>query len=67
MATSGGTISEAAKAAETGMESTKTMESLAGRSNYVSSNTMLGIPDPGAYAMSQAFSVAAEILSSNIK
>ena len=40
------------------MESTKTMNSLAGRSNYVGQSQMNGIPDPGAAVIAEAFTVA---------
>jgi hypothetical protein len=33
------------------MEKTKTMESLAGRSNYIQAERMMGVPDPGAFAV----------------
>lgn len=55
-------VSMSAKAALTGMESTKTMGSLAGRSNYVDENMMNGIPDPGAAVVAEAFAVAAVTL-----
>jgi hypothetical protein len=45
-------------AASKGMESTKTMGSLAGRSNYVDESRMNGIPDPGAAVIAEAFAVA---------
>ena len=44
------------------MESTKTMGSLAGRSNYVEESRMSGIPDPGAAVIAEAFAVASGIL-----
>jgi dihydroxyacetone kinase len=53
-----GGIETAAKRAEEGMSSTKTMASLAGRANYVAQERMEGTPDPGAYAMHIAFLVA---------
>jgi DAK2 domain len=43
------------------MESTKTMASLAGRSNYVDQQRMNGIPDPGAAVVAEAFETAANI------
>lgn len=55
-------ISVSAKAALLGMESTKTMGSLAGRSNYVDESIMDGIPDPGAAVVAEAFAVAAVTL-----
>lgn len=45
------------------MEKTKVMESLAGRSNYVSKEKMEGTPDPGAVAVAEAFHAAGFILS----
>ena len=51
-----------AEAAGRGMESTKTMAPLAGRSNYVQAEMMAGTPDPGAFAVYMAFKAAAEIL-----
>lgn len=55
-------IVDAAVAAKIGVENTKTMTSLAGRSNYVESTLMDGIPDPGAYGVAEAFAVAATLL-----
>lgn len=55
-------VSMSAKAALIGMESTKTMGSLAGRSNYVDESMMNGIPDPGAAVVAEAFAVAAVTL-----
>lgn len=52
----------AAEAARAGMERTKTMDPLAGRSNYVQAEAMRGTPDPGAFAVYMAFTVAAEVL-----
>ena len=40
-------LATSAAAAKHGMESTKTMGSLAGRSNYVEQQRMMNIPDPG--------------------
>lgn len=51
-------LAEAVAAAESGMLKTKTMLSLAGRSNYVAAEAMDGIPDPGAYAVFLAFKAA---------
>mmetsp|Transcript_23426 Transcript_23426/g.39185 ORF Transcript_23426/g.39185 Transcript_23426/m.39185 type:complete len:636 (+) Transcript_23426:38-1945(+) len=61
---SGGSAQAAATAAAGGTEATKTMGSLAGRSNYVTEDKMRGTPDPGAAAVSAAFQVLAECLSS---
>ena len=55
-------IVASAIAAQNGMESTKTMGSLAGRSNYVEESRMSGIPDPGAAVIAEAFAVASGIL-----
>lgn len=43
------------EAARVGMEATKVMESLAGRSNYVGLDKMRGIPDPGAVFIYETF------------
>lgn len=48
-------IAAAAKAATEGMESTKSMDSSAGRANYVPQEQMYGTPDPGAYAVHLIF------------
>lgn len=58
----GGSIVFASAKAKDGMESTKTMLSLAGRSNYVSADVMNGTPDPGAFAVAAAF----EVISNSI-
>ena len=55
-------INSAAKAAMNGAESTKTMNSLAGRSNYIDKAKLDGVSDPGAYAMAIVFTTAAEFL-----
>ena len=54
----GESVAAASAAATAGMELTKTMGSLAGRSNYVSQEKMEGVPDPGAAAVAAAFEVA---------
>ena len=59
----GGTILAASEAARAGMESTKTMSSLAGRSNYIEENKIRGIPDPGAVAVAEAFEAAFKCFS----
>ena len=48
------------------MESTKTMGSLAGRSNYVDGKSMNGIPDPGAAVVAEVFAAAFTALSETI-
>ena len=53
-------VTSAAKAATAGAESTRTMASCAGRSNYISKEKLNGIPDPGAWAMAAVFNVAAD-------
>lgn len=58
----GATATEAARAAERGMQETKSMGSLAGRSNYVNEELMQGVPDPGALAVALAFKAAAGVL-----
>jgi triose/dihydroxyacetone kinase / FAD-AMP lyase (cyclizing) len=55
--TSGGSARDAAIAAMAGVEATKSMESSAGRSNYVAAATMQGTPDPGAFAVAAALEV----------
>jgi dihydroxyacetone kinase len=55
----GQSIKEAAEAAVNGAERTKIMESLAGRSNYISQDQLEGVPDPGAVAVSLAFETIA--------
>lgn len=55
-------LDRAAEEARTGMEKTKTMESLAGRANYVNKAQMEGTPDPGAVAVAEAFAAAAKVL-----
>ena len=56
-------LAAACMASSTGMESTKTMGSLAGRSNYVDGNSMNGIPDPGAAVVAEVFAAAFSSLS----
>ena len=56
-------LAKSCEAAVQGMESTKTMNSLAGRSNYVGQTQMNGIPDPGAAVIAEAFTVALATLS----
>lgn len=58
----GATATETARAAERGMQETKSMGSLAGRSNYVNEELMQGVPDPGALAVALAFKAAAGVL-----
>jgi len=60
--TKGVSVGEAAQAAKLGAEATKSMEGLAGRSNYIVSAQMQGIPDPGAAAVAEAFDAAASII-----
>ena len=57
-------LTAAESAAQQGMESTKTMGSLAGRSNYVEEQRMRNIPDPGAAVVAAAFTVARIALQS---
>ena len=54
----GASVGEAVDAAKGGMEATKTMQGCAGRANYVQHEEMLGVPDPGAYAVFVAFEAA---------
>lgn len=53
-------LSSARDSSFLGMENTKNMLSLAGRSNYVNAESMQGIPDPGAYAVYIAFNAIAK-------
>lgn len=55
-------VDVASSEAEKGAEATKTMQSLAGRANYVAQEKMQGIPDPGAYAIAAAFDAVKETL-----
>ena len=57
---SGGTLLDAAAAAELGAAATGGMTGRAGRSSYVNPDAIIGIPDPGAVAVSIAFRAAAE-------
>jgi dihydroxyacetone kinase len=52
--------------AREGCEATKTMKALAGRSNYVNEELMMGHPDPGALAVAAMFEVFARVLYSDI-
>jgi dihydroxyacetone kinase len=56
-------LQRAVESANKGVESTKTMTSLAGRSNYISQDLMNGVPDPGAFAIAAAFSSVLDSLS----
>mmetsp|Transcript_22186 Transcript_22186/g.64401 ORF Transcript_22186/g.64401 Transcript_22186/m.64401 type:complete len:565 (-) Transcript_22186:139-1833(-) len=44
-------LEAAVLAAQTGAESTKAMDALAGRSNYIPKDVLSSVPDPGAMAM----------------
>ena len=57
-----GDLAEAAKKSIEGMEATKAMDSLAGRSNYIQEDLLMGTPDPGAFAVANAFHTAAVYL-----
>lgn len=52
--------------ARQGSNNTKTMTALAGRSNYVHSDVMNGVPDPGALAVAEAFEVAGRVLYGSV-
>jgi dihydroxyacetone kinase len=52
--------------ARQGCDDTKTMQALAGRSNYVNTDLMTGVPDPGALAVAEAFEVAARVLYTTV-
>lgn len=54
------TLVDAAIEAERGANSTKLLTALAGRSNYISSESMNGVPDPGALAVAQVFRTIAD-------
>lgn len=47
------TLGQLVEAATAGAESTKEMEAKAGRSNYLSFETIKGVPDPGAMAVKE--------------
>lgn len=55
-------VGRASAAATQGAETTKSMEALAGRANYVNAEFMNGVPDPGAVAIAAAFEAAASVL-----
>jgi len=59
----GHSMKEAAQQAEAGAEATKSMNSLAGRSNYINEELLSGTPDPGAVAVACAFAAAAEVIA----
>eukprot|EP00605_Chrysophyceae_sp_TOSAG23-4_P001347 GSChrysophyteH1.ASY1.ANO1.1464.1 assembled CDS len=52
---------DGAVAAKAGSDATKNMEALAGRANYVNSQLMDGVPDPGSLAVATAFAAAASV------
>ena len=54
-------ITEAVAAATNGMEQTKQLLSLAGRSNYIDNEILKGVPDPGAVAVKIAFEAALKV------
>eukprot|EP01032_Pedospumella_encystans_P008873 gene8873-10490_t len=56
----GNDLAAVAAAAQAGADSTKSMQSLAGRSNYVNQAHMEGTPDPGAVAVAAAFHALSE-------
>lgn len=58
----GNDLTAVAAAAQAGADSTKSMHSLAGRSNYVNQAHMEGTPDPGAVAVAAAFHAMSECL-----
>ena len=56
-------LATAVVAAKEGAERTKTLISLAGRSNYIDNDFLKDTPDPGAVSVSVAFLAAFEALS----
>ena len=56
----GAALKEAAKAAVQGTEDTRQMTAAAGRSSYVPSASLKGVPDPGARAVALWLSSVAE-------
>lgn len=56
--------SMAAKAAEQGADATRDMVAIAGRSSYVPSNSLKGVPDPGAEAVGVWLRAVATVLAS---
>ena len=55
-------LPKAVEAANQGMEATKQLISSAGRSNYINNDVINGVPDPGAVAISIAFTSTYEAL-----
>lgn len=55
----------AAAAAMEGAWLTAEMQSLAGRSNYLSADKIRGVPDPGAVAVAEAFAAAANVITNS--
>ena len=60
-------VDAAASAAMEGARLTAEMQSLAGRSNYLSADLIRGVPDPGAVAVAEAFEAAARVIASSPK
>ena len=58
-------VDAAADAATEGALLTAEMQSLAGRSNYLSADKIKGVPDPGAFAVAEAFNAAAKVLKTS--
>jgi dihydroxyacetone kinase len=58
VASDGGDWTAAAAAAREGAEGTRSMASLAGRSNYVDPSALAGVPDPGAMAVATMLTAA---------
>ncbi|CAM9253871.1 unnamed protein product [Scytosiphon promiscuus] len=54
---------EAVRRAEEGADSTRDMEALAGRANYVAASSLEGVPDPGAKAAAYALKAVLVALS----
>lgn len=60
--TAGRGVAAAARAAREGADSTKSMDGFAGRANYISRDRLLGVVDPGAFAVAEAFEAARDLM-----
>ncbi len=60
-------LSEAARAARAGAAATSAMtKAKAGRASYVGERDLVGVPDPGAVAVSAALEIAANVISNKV-